>query len=205
VGGLGQVAKAGSIETERPLENEIHERFVWVYVFGSEALELEIEPPVLPGNRSAAYRCVRPEVSESGVRSQASKLLRRPEVLDRIVTLKQERDRQIRARAPGFVPFFEDAVKTIDQIRRGAWRPESMSDIDPRTIPQMAQVAFKAATEIVGRVQGGVTQMHDVTRTQEAIVVHVLAAGSADQLSGDETPSARPVREPIEVLSVTDT
>lgn len=204
MGRLGEVAKAASVESQLPLENEIHERFVWVYVFGSQALELEMEPPVLPGNGSAAYRCVRPEVSESGVRSQASKLLRRPEVLDRIVTLKQERDRQIRARSPGFVPLFEDAVQTIDEIRRGAWRPESMTDVDPRTIPQMAQVAFKAATEIIGRVQGSVTQMHDVKRTQEAIVVHVLAAGPAGQLSGEETPSARPEREPIEVSSVTD-
>ncbi len=171
---LDRVTKPELVSTELPLENELHERFVWVYVFGSDSLGLDTEPPVLPGNAAAAYRCVRPDVGESSVRSQASKLLRRGEVLDRIVELKEERDRQIKARAAGFVPLYERAIQTLDEIRRGIWRPESMEDLDARTIPQMARIAYLAATEITGRVLGSVTQQHEVTQKSTGFTAHVL-------------------------------
>jgi hypothetical protein len=106
--------------------------------------------------------------------------LRRDEVLSRIKELRQTRDGQIKALAPSFVEFYTDAIRTIDEVRRGTWRPEDMDGLDPRTIPQLERNALLAAQEFVNRTLGSVTPQHKVdTRTQEAIVVHLLAGGAA--------------------------
>jgi hypothetical protein len=188
---VSALVKAAEDPSSQPLSNELWERFCWLYVFGSDGLGLEVDPPVLPHDGNSAYRHLRPDVTDGGARSQTWKLLRRPEVIDRIVELKSRRDDQIKARASGFVPHFDSAVQTLDQLRRGVWRPESRDDLDPRTIPQMARVAYLAANEMVSRVLGSVTQQHEIHRTSNPIEVHVMGPGgvpSVHELPGSAEP-----------------
>jgi len=189
---IGALVKANEDPKSQPLSNELWERFCWLYVFGSDGLDLDAEPPVRPHDGNSAYRQLRPDVSEGGARSQTWKLLRRPEVVGRIVELKSHRDEQIKARSPGFIPHFDSAVKTLDEIRRGVWRPEDTVDLDPRTIPQMARVAYLAANEIVSRVLGSVSQQHEVHRTSNPIVVHVMGPGGVQ--CAHELPGSRPAQ-----------
>ena len=188
---IGALVKAEEDPTVQPLSNELWERFCWLYVFGSDGLGLDASPPVNPHDGNAAYRHLRPDVSNGGARSQTWKVLRRREVIERIVELKNRRDAQIKARSRGFVPHFDSAVQTLDEIRRGTWRPEDTVDLDPRTIPQMARVAYLAANEIVNRVLGSVTQQHEIHKTSNPIVVHVMGPGgvpSVHELPGSAEP-----------------
>jgi hypothetical protein len=188
---IGALVKAAEDPKSQPLSNELWERFCWLYVFGSDGLCLDADPPVRPHDGNSAYRQLRPDVSEGGARSQTWKLLRRPEVVGRIVELKGRRDEQIKSRSAGFVPYFDSAVQTLDEIRRGIWRPEDTVDLDPRTIPQMARVAYLAANEMVSRVLGSVTQQHEIHKTANPIVVHVMGPGgvpSVHELPGSADP-----------------
>lgn len=195
---IGELVMAkGGLES-LPLGNELHERFCWIFTYGTEALGLEVDPPVTPGNAGAAYSVLKPRSKPGTQRSQACRLLRRDEVLSRIKELRQTRDSQIKALAPSFVEFYSDAIRTVDMVRRGTWRPEDMAGLDPRTIPQLERNALLAAQEFINRTLGSVTHQHKVdTRTQSAIIVRLLAGGAAG-LEQDE-----PLRA-IELKSVTD-
>ena len=189
---ISALVKARDDPSSQPLSNELWERFCWLYVYGSDGLGLDdVDSPVEPHDGNAAYRYLRPDVSDGGTRSQAWKLLRRQEVVGRIVELKGRRDEQIKSRSAGFVPYFDSAVQTLDEIRRGIWRPEDTVNLDPRTIPQMARVAYLAANEIVNRVLGSVTQQHEIHRTSNPIVVHVMGPGGmkpVHELPGSRQP-----------------
>lgn len=190
---IGALVKAAEDPKSQPLSNELWERFCWLYVYGSDGLGLDdVDAPIRPHDGNAAYRHLRPDVSDGGARSQAWKLLRRQEVIERIVELKSRRDEQIKSRSAGFVPYFDSAVQTLDEIRRGTWRPESTNDLDPRVIPQMARVAYLAANEIVSRVLGSVTQQHEIHRTSNPIVVHVMGPGGVAAVH--ELPGSRPAQ-----------
>ena len=188
---IGALVKAAEDPQSQPLSNELWERFCWLYVYGSDGLGHDVDPPIRPHDGNAAYRHLRPNVSDGGTRSQTWKLLHRREVVERVVELKGRRDEQIKARSAGFVPHFDAAVQTLDEIRRGTWRPEDTDHLDPRTIPQMARVAYLAANEIVSRVLGSVSQQHEVHRTSNPIVVHVMGPGGmqcAHELPGSAEP-----------------
>jgi hypothetical protein len=192
---IGALIRAAEDPKTQPLTNELWERFCWLYVFGSDGLGFDVDPPIRPHDGNAAYLHLRPDVSGGGARSQTWKLLRREEVVARISELKFRRDEQIRARSLGFVPHLDDAVQTLDELRRGVWRPESADGLDPRTIPQMARVAYLAANEMVSRVLGSVRQQHDVHRTSNPIVVQVVGPGGVEVAHELHDPLPRTVVE----------
>lgn len=177
-----------------PLENDLHERLCQVYVFGSEAAGLRVDKPVPPGNGAAAYRSLRPRTAPTTHRSQSHKILRRPEVIDRVRELSSVRDQTIKALGRSFVPIYDSAVGTIEAIMHGSWRPPG--EVEDRTIPQYAHVALKAAVEVVGRVEGSIAQHRIDERTHQPFVVEVLWHGGI-------LPDQEPPKEPIEVDFVT--
>lgn len=182
-------------DSDGPLQNDLHERLCQLYVFGSEAVGLSLSKPVAPGNGAAAYRTLRPGTAAATHRSQSHKILRRLEVIARIRKLSGIRDEAIKALGRSFVPIYDAAVSTIEEIMQGSWRPPG--GIEDRAVPQYAHVALKAAVEVVGRVEGSIADKHRVDgRNQQPIIVQVLCHG--DTLQDRELPS-----EPIEVDFVT--